>query len=170
MSRPAAEEQPSDPLAALSDDDKRLLEVVSVTLANHSATPGALMDRPLISIESDSVREVCSALKSSPDTAFSILLCMSAVDYKEYLQMVYILYSHQKNHTLVIKTDLPYENPSMPTVSDVWRAADWYERETHDLFGVHFEGHSDLSPLLLYDGFEGHPGLKEFPFHEYDEY
>ena len=69
-----------------------------------------------------------------------------------------------------MKTDLPYENPSLPTLTEIWRAADWYEREAHDLFGVEFEGHPDLSPLLLYEGFEGHPGLKEFPFHDYDEY
>jgi NADH-quinone oxidoreductase subunit C len=55
-------------------------------------------------------------------------------------------------------------------VTSVWRAADWYEREAHDLFGVHFEGHPDLSPLLLYEGFEGYPGRKEYPFNDYQEF
>ena len=52
----------------------------------------------------------------------------------------------------------------------MWRGADWFEREGHDLFVVVFEGHPDLSPLLLYEGFEGHPGRKSFPFHDYDEW
>ena len=98
------------------------------------------------------------------------LLCMLAVDHKEYIQMVYLLQSLEHEHTLAIKTDLPYDEPRVPTVSDIWRAAHWYERETHDLFGVEFEGNPDLSPLLLYEGFEGYPGRKEFPLHEYDEF
>ena len=52
----------------------------------------------------------------------------------------------------------------------LWAAAAWYERETHDLFGVVFQGNDDLEPLLLYEGFEGHPGLKSFPLNDYDEY
>ncbi|WP_347221931.1 NADH-quinone oxidoreductase subunit C [Mycolicibacterium poriferae] len=59
---------------------------------------------------------------------------------------------------------------ALPSVTSVWRAADWYEREAHDLFGVHFEGHPDLSPLLLYEGFAGYPGRKEYPFNDYQEF
>ena len=95
---------------------------------------------------------------------------MAAVDYKEYIQMVYFLLSMEKEYILAVKVDLPYDSPQLPTISGVWRAADWYEREAHDLFGVEFEGHPDPSPLLLYEGFEGYPGRKEFPFHDYDEY
>ena len=59
---------------------------------------------------------------------------------------------------------------SVPTVVTVWSGADWFEREAHDLFGVVFQDHPNLIPLLLYDGFEGHPGLKSFPYHEYEEW
>jgi len=55
-------------------------------------------------------------------------------------------------------------------VTGIWRSANWYEREAHDLFGVEFKGHPNLLPLLLYDEFEGFPGRKSFPFHEYDEW
>ena len=71
---------------------------------------------------------------------------------------------------MVIKINVPPEKALVPTVSSIWKAANWFERESHDLFGVVFEGHPNLSPLLLYDEFEGHPGLKSFPFHEYDEW
>ena len=84
--------------------------------------------------------------------------------------MVYVLLSPEHERTLGVKIDLSYEDLTVSSLSGIWRAADWYEREAHDLFGVDFRGHPDLSPLLLYEGFEGFPGRKEFPFHEYDEY
>ena len=65
---------------------------------------------------------------------------------------------------------MPAENPVADSVTGLWVAAGWYERETHDLFGVVFEGNPDLSPLLLYEGFEGYPGLKSFPLHDYEEW
>ena len=84
--------------------------------------------------------------------------------------MVYILHSLDPERTLVIKTDVPYDEPRVPSVTSVWKAAAWYEREAHDLFGVEFDGNPDLSPLLLYEGFEGYPGRKEYPFNDYQEF
>ena len=168
--RPGAKEEPVDEMAALSPESRRILDVVGEALKGRKVETGAVLDRPRISIEASDIAHVCETLKTNPDTAFKTLLCIAAVDYKEYIQMVYLLHSSSVEQTLAIKTDLPYENPSLPSLTSIWRAAHWYEREAHDLFGVEFEGHPDMSPLLLYDGFEGHPGLKEFPFHEYDEY
>ena len=71
---------------------------------------------------------------------------------------------------MVVKTNVPPDEPQVPTVVTVWSGADWFEREAHDLFGVVFQDHPNLIPLLLYDGFEGHPGLKSFPYHEYEEW
>ena len=172
MNRRAAKgkDEPVDEMAALSPEGRRILDVIANALKGKKVETGAVQDRPRISIESADIADVCSALRTNPDTAFNTLLCIAAVDYKEYIQMVYILHSRTVEQTLAIKTDLPYENPSLPSLTSIWRAADWYEREAHDLFGVEFEGHPDMSPLLLYEGFEGHPGLKEFPFHDYDEY
>jgi NADH:ubiquinone oxidoreductase subunit C len=98
------------------------------------------------------------------------LLCLACVDYIEYFQLVYILHSVNPERTLAIKTDVTRDEPRVRSVASVWRAADWYEREAHDLFGVYFDGHPDLSPLLLYEGFEGYPGRKEYPFCEYREF
>ena len=70
----------------------------------------------------------------------------------------------------MIKANVPFEDPHLPSVTSVWRAAEWYEREAHDLFGVTFDGHPNLAPLLLYEGFEGYPGRKEYSFHEYQEF
>ena len=157
-------------MAALSPGGRHILDVVAKALTDRKVETGAVLDRPRISVDSADIADVCRTLKIHPNTSFKTLLCIAAVDYKEYIQMVYLLHSSKEEQTLAVKTDLPYENPRLPSVTEVWRAADWYEREAHDLFGVEFEGHPDLSPLLLYEGFEGRPGLKEFPFHDYDEY
>lgn len=157
-------------LNALSQKGQDLLNTVTRVLGSRQVKTGVLLDRPQISVDPQEIVEVCRSLKDDPRTNFKTLLCMAAVDYKEYIQMVYFLLSMEKEYTLAVKVDLPYDSPKLPTISGVWRAADWYEREAHDLFGVEFEGHPDPSPLLLYEGFEGYPGRKEFPFHEYDEY
>ena len=108
--------------------------------------------------------------KRTPDWLCVQLLCLSCVDYKDSLQLVYILHSLEPDRILVVKTSVPYDDPRLPSVTPIWRAGEWYEREAHDLFGVVFDGHPDLAPLLLYDGFEGYPGRKEFPFNDYQEF
>ena len=108
--------------------------------------------------------------KDDPRIAVKMLLCLACVDYSDYFQLVYVLQSLDPERTLALRTDVPYSDATVPSVTPVWRAADWYEREAHDLFGVSFDGHPDLAPLLLYEGFEGFPGRKEFPFNEYQEF
>ncbi|GIT45310.1 MAG: hypothetical protein Ct9H300mP11_32460 [Chloroflexota bacterium] len=76
----------------------------------------------------------------------------------------------RSGRTVVLRTNVPFSDTLVPPVTSVWRGADWYEREAHDLFGVEFDGHPDMSPLLLYKGFEGFPGRREFPFNEYQEF
>ena len=68
------------------------------------------------------------------------------------------------------KDDQVGQLPEVPSVAEIWRTADWHERESHDLFGVLFSGHPNMEPLLLYEGFEGFPGLKSFPFNEYEDW
>ena len=86
------------------------------------------------------------------------------------MEVVYFLQSLEPERTLALKTEAPYDDPVVPSVTSVWRAADWYEREAQDLYGLSFEGHPDPAPLLLYEEFEGYPGRKEFPFYEYREF
>ena len=154
----------------LPKEGQDLLNLVTQVLRGHRVETGALLDKPQILLAPQDIVEVCRTLKEDPKTNFKLLLCIAAVDYQEYIQMVYFLHSIDHGQTLALKVDLPYEEPKIPSLSSLWRGAEWYEREAHDLFGVHFDGHPDLSPLLLYEGFEGYPGRKEFPFHEYEEY
>ena len=172
-SKPAGhgEEEPAlDPLANLTPSGIALLDVSLDVLKDFFPEGGALDDIPQVIIGKEHTLEACRLIKEDPRTATEMLLCLACVDYSEYFQMVYILQSLKPERTLVLRTTVPYLDTTVPSVTSVWRAADWYEREAHDLFGVSFDGHPDMSPLLLYEGFEGFPGRKEFPFNEYQEF
>ena len=172
-SKPAGhgEEEPVvDPLANLTSSGIALLDVSLDVLKDFFPEGGALDDIPQVSFSKEHTLEACRLIKEDPRTATEMLLCLACVDYSEYFQMVYILQSLKPERTLVLRTTVPYLDTTVPSVTSVWRAADWYEREAHDLFGVSFDGHPDMSPLLLYEGFEGFPGRKEFPFNEYQEF
>ena len=169
-SGPAEEESAPDPLAALTPAGRQLLDVSLEVLREFDPQPGALGDIPQVSVEKQHTLQACQLIKDDPRIAAKMLLCLACVDYSEYFQMVYVLQSLAPERTLTLRTDVPYSDATVPSVTPVWRAANWYEREAHDLFGVSFDGHPDLAPLLLYEGFEGYPGRKEFPFNEYQEY
>ena len=168
---PVEEAEPEGPdLSALGPEARALLDSMVAALEPYGPQPGTLGDLPQVTVERQHIVDACRTLKDDDGLGAKMLLCLSAVDYLDNLQMVYILQSLEPERTLVIKTAAPYDDPVVPSVTGVWRAADWYEREAHDLFGVSFEGHPDMSPLLLYDEFEGYPGRKEFPFFEYREF
>ena len=143
-----------------------ILEVLKEVLKDFNPQPGALDDLPQVTIGPGDIQRACRLAKDDPRLSMSQLSLLACVDYLEYFQIVYILHCLDPDRTAVIKTDVPYETAALPSVTSVWRAANWYEREAHDLFGVNFEGHPDLSPLLLYEGFEGYPGRKEYPFND----
>ncbi len=163
-------EPPADPLAGLSAAGKELLDVCLDVTKDLSPQAGALDDLPQVSIDKQHVLEACRLMKEDPRINGQMLLCLTCVDFSEYFQLIYILQSLEPERTVVVRTDVPYLDAAVSSVTSIWRAAEWYEREAHDLFGVDFDGHPDLSPLLLYEGFEGFPGRKEFPFNEYQEF
>ena len=156
--------------AALSGKAQALLDLVLEALAGISPVPGVVDNRPQVTVKPSEIVKACRILKDAPALSFKMLLCLAGVDYEERFEVVYVLLSLEHENTLVVKVELAYEDPRIPTVTPVWRAAGWYEREAHDLFGIVFEDNPDLSPLVLYEGFEGYPGRKSFPFHEYTEY
>ncbi len=163
--------EPTGPdLSLLTDQGRELLETSLEVLKDFQPEPGALSDLPQITLDPVHTLAACRLIKDDPRISAKMLLCLTCVDYSEYFQLVYVMQSLEPERTLILKTNVPYENPTVPSVTAVWHAADWHEREAHDLFGVEFEGHPDLAPLLLYEGFEGYPGRKEYPFYEYQEF
>jgi NADH-quinone oxidoreductase subunit C len=154
----------------LNESSRELLALVGEVFQDLHPELGAVLDLPQVAIGPGAIVRACRLAKEDSRLGFERLLCLACVDYKEYFQLVYLLHSINRERTLVIKTNVPYDDPHLPSITSVWRAADWYEREAHDLFGVVFDGHPSLAPLLLYEGFEGYPGRKEFPFHDYQEF
>jgi NADH-quinone oxidoreductase subunit C len=167
---PAEPEDTGPDLSALNDQGLAVLQASLDVLRDFQPEPGTLNDLPQVTIDRAHTERVCRLIKDDPRIGAKMLLCLSCVDYSDYFQLVYVLQSLEPERTLVLKTEIPYDDATVPSVTSVWRAADWYEREAHDLFGVSFSGHPDLAPLLLYEGFEGYPGRKEYPFYEYQEF
>lgn len=103
-----------------------------------------------IGVSPESLLEVCTFLKDDPDLAMDFLMVLTAVDYPpDRIEVVYDLYSYTHHHRLGLKLDTNRQQPQLPTVSHIWRTAEWHEREVWDLFGVEFTGHPDLRPILL---------------------
>jgi len=103
---------------------------------------------------------------------FDMLTDLAGVDYKgfsgnrarsERFEVVYHLLSVTDGRRHRVRVPVPESDPSIATVTSLWSAADWFERECFDMFGIKFEGHPNLKRLLMYEGFEGHPLRKDYP-------
>jgi NADH:ubiquinone oxidoreductase subunit C len=109
------------------------------------------------------VADVALFLRDDPALDFQFLNSITAVDYIEHIEVVYHLTSLKLLHTAVIKTRLyGREGLTLPSVYQVWRGADFQEREIWDLMGVYFQGHPNMKRIMLWEGFEGHPLRKDF--------
>lgn len=157
-------------MVTLDEKGQFLEQTVPGLLSSYEIEIGRSSDTLALIIDPKDLLGIFNILKHDSQTYFDFLVCISVVDYIEYIQIVYHLLSTTKQHKLVVKADLDAGQPSIPSLTSLWLGADWYEREGHDLFGVWFEGHPNLEPLLLYEGFEGHPGLKSYPLPEYKEW
>lgn len=129
------------------------------------AVPGAVeeSDSRNVWVRPSSIRDVCKFLNEDNDLDFSFLAAVSAVDFIDHFEMVYHLVSIANNHRIVLKSRIwDRENPTAPSVVDIWEGANFQEREVYDLMGVRFEGHFNLKRLLLWEGFPGHPHRKDY--------
>jgi NADH-quinone oxidoreductase subunit C len=119
-------------------------------------------------VPKDALLKVCEYLKEDPETQFDLCACVSGVDDGKDLWVVYHLQSIPRNHRAVLKVNVGRENPSAPSVSALWKTADWHEREAYDMYGIGFEGHPDLRRILLPEDWPGWPLRKDYEFP--DEY
>lgn len=163
-------DQSPEEMVTLDDKGQFLEQTVPGILSSYEIEIGRSSDTLALIIDSKDLLNIFGILKHDSQTFFDFLVCISVVDYIEYIQIVYHLLSTTKQHKLVVKANLGVDNPAISSLTSLWLGADWFEREGHDLFGVVFEGHPNLEPLLLYEGFEGHPGLKSYPLPEYKEW
>ncbi len=125
-------------------------------------------DELTIYIEKDSIEKVARYLRNDNELAFDFLsdLCgvdKTRLDNSNSFEVVYHLYSLKRNHRVRLKVQIPASKPTISTVTNVWKTANWHEREAYDMFGIVFEGHPSLERILTPDGFEGHPLRKDYP-------
>lgn len=115
------------------------------------------------SIEPTAWLSLAEQLRNNASLQFDFLFCLTCIDWKTHLTMVYHLRSTIHHHEIVVKAKLDRTNPEIETVSHIWRTAEFHEREVYEMFGVKFLNHPDLRLLILPDGWEGKkPMLKDF--------
>ncbi|MEQ8532354.1 MAG: NADH-quinone oxidoreductase subunit C [Imperialibacter sp.] len=141
----------------------------SVLNVIESATPKGLV----VSLEK--LQDICLFLRDNEQTYFDSLSCLTAIDNgveANTIEVNYNLYSIPYNvqlllRVIVARNEEGAELPMIPTVSDVWKTAEWHEREAFDLVGITFEGHPDLRRILLPTDWNGHPLRKDYSTQEY---
>ncbi|MBM4466287.1 MAG: NADH-quinone oxidoreductase subunit C [Chloroflexi bacterium] len=118
---------------------------------------------PTLLVKAEQLVEVATYL--CDQMSLDYLSMVTGVDQPDYFEVVYYLYSiRHVAGPLVLKVRLPKENPEVPSVTSLWRSADWQEREVYDMMGIVFTGHPYLKRILTWDGFQGHPLRKDFNF------
>lgn len=130
----------------------------------HPAVPRQVepAGEPFIYVSADFIETICQALQLREIFRFDCLSNLTAVDWADRQEVVYHLFSYHHRHKVSLHVKLPRENPHIKTVEQVWRVANWFEREVFDLFGIVFDGHSDLRRILLPDDWIGHPLRKDY--------
>lgn len=117
---------------------------------------------PWSSVEPSAILEICRFVSSDSRLGMDHLELLGGVDYKDRIEVVYVLYSLKLHHRYTLKCLLPREEPHLETVESVWAVASWHEREAYDMFGVVFDGHSDMRRILCPDDWEGYPLRKDY--------
>ena len=125
----------------------------------------------VVIVHKEVIRDLIKFLKVDPSLDFNILMDLTAVDYlgqarKPRFDVVYHLYSLQKNHRLRVKAGVDEKEPVIDSLTPIWPIADWFEREVWDMFGIKFKGHPNLKRILMYEKFQGHPLRKDYPLNK----
>ena len=148
-------------------DADALVATLQEAVPGAQIEPAPSVDRhTTIHVSPDHLPALARALRDRPELAFTLLAELTAVDFwpkAPRFELVYILVSIAHRLRLRMKVRLPADDPHVATVSDVWPAANWLEREVWDLFGIAFDGHPDPRRLLMPEDWEGFPLRKDHP-------
>jgi len=119
-------------------------------------------------VDRDRVHALLAHCKRDEALAFDFCMDVTAVDYltlggEPRFAVVWHLYSLSTGKRVRIKAGVPEDDPVVDSVTDVWKSADWFEREVYDMFGIRFEGHPNMKRILCHDDFQGHALRKDYP-------
>ena len=141
------------------------LESVRAKFPAGSILPQDGLDQPTWIVSRDVLASIARELKDNPQTQFDLMLDLCGVDFpdrEERFEAVYHLYSLHRGSRLRLKVPLREDDAVLPSLISVWKAANWFEREIYDMFGVRVEGHPNLSRILTHEAFQGHPLRKDY--------
>ena len=148
-------------------DGQQAIERIKDKFAEAVRGTGSFRDQHWVEIDAERLTEICAWLREDPANSYDLLLDVTAIhwpDDAQPMELVYHLYSSKHNDRLRLKARTGEVGP-VPTLADVWKAADWNERETYDMFGIKFDGHPDLRRILMPDEYTDFPLRKEFPLY-----
>ena len=116
-----------------------------------------------ITVSPEYLHELALQLKLTPETSFDFLFCLTGMDWGLELGVIYHLESTTHRHKLVVRVNTPdRENPVLDSVSDIWRTAEFHEREVFDFFGIKFNNHPNMKRLFMPFDWEGYPLRKDY--------
>jgi NADH-quinone oxidoreductase subunit C len=146
---------------------------ITKKLTDHFGADAILEDplalAPGIKVSADRLIEVMTFLRDNSELSMDFMNCLTGLDLQglpdaesEDLRTIYHLYSYVHRHEISVNVDLSRENPVCPSITGLWASAVWQEREAYDLLGIIYEGHPNLTRILLPTEFEGHPLRKDW--------
>ncbi len=145
--------------------NEKLADVIQTLKDEFKAEEIVFRGEHTLLIAPDQVADVCRRLRD--DLGFNVLSGITAVDYwpegEPRFHVIYLLFALEENLALQLRAPVPGENPTVPTVEGIYPNANWYEREVWDMFGIKFDGNSDLRRILMPYEWEGHPLRKDYP-------
>jgi NADH-quinone oxidoreductase subunit C len=146
-----------------------LVETVVEQLKASGGKPGEFRGMVSVTVEK---KDIVTAVKAAKDAGFEMISDVFGVDYLEYpghqgkrFTVAYNLYSLSQNERIFIRVNLD-DGETLPTITHLWKGANFMEREVYDMFGVEFEGHPNLRKLITPEDLDGHPHRKDFPLGE----
>jgi len=150
------------------DRDQLVLSKLSNRFSNTIESHEVLSDMLCITVKKESIQSIFLFLRDDQELQYNFLTTLCGMHYpqNEQLGVVYHVHSFINNHRIRIKTVTELSDPKILTITTIWPAANWMERETYDFFGIQFEGHPNLKRILNMDEMTDFPLRKEFPLED----
>ena len=145
---------------------ENIVEQIKERFPDEVTGSGSTFGQTWAVLRREKLAAICRFLKDDPDISMDYLIDVTAVDWlpaSPRFEVVYHLHSIKHTHRLRLKVPLEEDDATLPSVDGIWKTACWHERETYDLFGIKFDGNSDLRRILMPDDWEGHPLRKDYP-------
>jgi len=149
---------------------EELLSIVGENCSHGEPVADETLTPKGIRIHASDLKRLCVDLHENPSLYFDMLSCITVVDSgveAGTMDVIYNLYSIPFGHHLALKVTLPRDQPEVDSIEDIWKTANWHEREAWDMFGIKFKGHPDLRRILMPADWEGHPLRKDYKQQEY---